>query len=69
MTTTSHFDSLDDLDKLVAMGMEEGMKQAQGQIDDIVAFLRTLSDGYSAYKPSPPTLAGSGTAPAPQSPN
>ncbi|TAJ46842.1 MAG: SRPBCC domain-containing protein [Herbiconiux sp.] len=37
MTTTSHFDSLDDLDKLVAMGMEEGMKQAQGQIDDIVA--------------------------------
>ena len=40
------------------------------EIDDIVAFLRTLSDGYSQYnKTSPMALAASGAAPTTQSPN
>ncbi|MBG6190598.1 uncharacterized protein YndB with AHSA1/START domain [Arthrobacter sp. CAN_A212] len=36
MTTVSSFESLDQLEKMVAMGMEEGIKQAMGQIDSIL---------------------------------
>jgi uncharacterized protein YndB with AHSA1/START domain len=37
MTLVSTFDSADALEKVLAMGMEEGMKQAMGQIDGILA--------------------------------
>lgn len=37
MTTVSHFASLEQLDQLVAMGMEEGMRQAAEQIDALLA--------------------------------
>jgi uncharacterized protein YndB with AHSA1/START domain len=36
MTTVSRFASLEDLERLVQMGMQEGMLQAMGQIDDIL---------------------------------
>jgi uncharacterized protein YndB with AHSA1/START domain len=37
MTTVSHFESLDLLERMVEMGMEEGMRLAMGQIDGILA--------------------------------
>ncbi|WP_433501988.1 SRPBCC family protein [Pseudonocardia halophobica] len=37
MTTVSTFTSLEDLEKLTAMGMEEGMREAMGQIDAVLA--------------------------------
>ncbi|WP_374947470.1 SRPBCC domain-containing protein [Agreia sp.] len=37
MTTLSQFVSLDQLEKLVEMGMQEGMTLAMGQIDDVLA--------------------------------
>ena len=40
MTMVSTFDSADALEKVLAMGMEEGMKQALGQIDAILAGFR-----------------------------
>ena len=43
LTTTTFFNSLDELAQLVNMGMEEGMRQAMGQIDDVLADLRTFA--------------------------
>ena len=40
LTTTSHFASLSELEQLIAMGMEEGTREAMGQIDAVVAGLR-----------------------------
>jgi uncharacterized protein YndB with AHSA1/START domain len=37
MTTVSTFPTLEDLEKLAAMGMEEGMRLAMGQIDAVLA--------------------------------
>jgi len=37
VTTTTTYGSAEDLEKVVGMGMEEGMTQATGQIDDILA--------------------------------
>jgi uncharacterized protein YndB with AHSA1/START domain len=37
MTTVSTFADTEQLEKLQAMGMEEGMRQAMGQIDDLLA--------------------------------
>jgi uncharacterized protein YndB with AHSA1/START domain len=37
MTIESHFPSLEALEQLVAMGMEEGLTQAVGQVDAILA--------------------------------
>jgi uncharacterized protein YndB with AHSA1/START domain len=37
MVIASQFPSLEAMEQLVAMGVEEGMKQALGQIDDILA--------------------------------
>ncbi len=37
MTIVSTFESADALEKVLAMGMEEGMKEALGQIDAILA--------------------------------
>ncbi|MCP3424852.1 SRPBCC family protein [Rothia sp. AR01] len=36
LTTTTYFDSLDQLEQLLAMGMREGMTAAMGQIDDVL---------------------------------
>jgi len=37
MTVTSRFASVEDMEKLLKMGMVEGMTQAMGQIDEILA--------------------------------
>ncbi|HWS57581.1 MAG TPA: SRPBCC domain-containing protein [Actinotalea sp.] len=37
MTVTSHFASVEHLDQLLAMGMEEGMTLAMGQLDEVLA--------------------------------
>ncbi len=37
MTFTAEFDSLEQMEQILAMGAEEGMIQALGQIDDILA--------------------------------
>jgi uncharacterized protein YndB with AHSA1/START domain len=37
MTTVSSFESADQLQKMLDMGMEEGMKEAMGQIDGVLA--------------------------------
>ena len=37
MTTRSTFESAGQLEQMLAMGMEEGMRQAMGQIDDVLA--------------------------------
>src|SRR6266550_1239782 len=37
MSIESHFPSTDAMEQLLAMGMQEGMKQAVGQIDAILA--------------------------------
>ncbi len=36
MTATSRFASIEQLDQLAAMGMEEGMREAMGQIDAVL---------------------------------
>ena len=37
MTTVSTFESAEQLEQMLAMGMEEGMRQAMGQIDEVLA--------------------------------
>jgi len=37
MTVVSNFESAEQLEQMMAMGMEEGMKEAMGQIDAILA--------------------------------
>ncbi|WP_291057691.1 SRPBCC domain-containing protein [Herbiconiux sp.] len=37
MTIVTSYESLDQLEQLIAMGMEEGMRQALGQIDALLA--------------------------------
>ncbi|AIY00915.1 hypothetical protein ART_1316 [Arthrobacter sp. PAMC 25486] len=37
MTITTTFESTEQMEKMVAMGMEEGMREAMGQIDAILA--------------------------------
>lgn len=43
LTTTAFFNSAEQLEQLVEMGMEEGMRLAMGQIDDVVADLRSFA--------------------------
>lgn len=43
VTTTTHFASLEELEQLVGMGMEEGLQAAMGQIDDVLADLRSFA--------------------------
>ena len=43
LTTTSSFDSADQLTQLVEMGMLEGTKQAMAQIDDVLADLAAFA--------------------------
>lgn len=45
MTNTTWFDSLADLEKVIGMGMEEGLVAAMGQIDDVVADLASFAAG------------------------
>lgn len=43
VTTTTYFSSSEELDKLLAMGMEEGMTLAMGQMDAVLDDLRTFA--------------------------
>jgi uncharacterized protein YndB with AHSA1/START domain len=45
LTTTTMFPSLEALEQLIGMGMEEGMRQAMGQIDDVLADLASFAAG------------------------
>ena len=45
VTTTTHFGSVDELDKLLEMGMEEGMREAMGQMDTVLADLTSFAAG------------------------
>ncbi len=44
-TSITHFPSIDAMEQLAAMGMEEGMRTAMGQIDAVLAGLREMSRG------------------------
>lgn len=45
LITTTHFGSLDQLEQLLGMGMEEGMTSAMGQIDQVLADLESFAVG------------------------
>lgn len=44
-TGVTHFPSLEDMERLVEMGMVEGMKSALGQMDDVLADLTSFAAG------------------------
>ena len=43
VTTVTHFDSSADLTRLMEMGLSEGLQQAMGQMDDVLADLRSFA--------------------------
>ena len=43
LTTTTFFNNVDELEQLTKMGMEEGMRQAMGQIDGVLDDLRSFA--------------------------
>lgn len=43
LTTTTFFNTVDELEQLVNMGMEEGMREAMGQIDAVLEDLRSFA--------------------------
>lgn len=43
--TTTHFDSAEDLQALLTMGMDEGLRAAMGQMDDVLADLASFAAG------------------------
>lgn len=45
LTTTTFFGSVEELEQLLEMGMEEGMRSAMSQIDDVVADLQSFAAG------------------------
>jgi uncharacterized protein YndB with AHSA1/START domain len=45
LVTTTHFGSLDQLEQLIEMGMEEGMASAMSQIDHVLADLESFAVG------------------------
>ena len=47
VTTTTHFGSVAELDQLISMGMEEGMRQAMGQMDEVLADLASFTAGLA----------------------
>ena len=47
VTTTTYFNSLPDLEQLLGMGMEEGMREAMGQMDDVLADLTSFAAGQA----------------------
>lgn len=44
---TTYFDSADQLQQLLEMGMEEGMREAMGQMDVVLADLRSFAHGVA----------------------
>ena len=48
LVTTTHFGSLDQLEQLLGMGMEEGMTSAMGQIDQVLADLASFAAGLGS---------------------
>lgn len=48
LTTTSRFDSVDQLEQLLAMGALEGTKEAMAQIDDVLADLASFASDRAA---------------------
>ena len=47
VTTTTYFGSLSDLEQLLAMGMDEGMREAMSQIDAVLADLTSFAAGQA----------------------
>jgi uncharacterized protein YndB with AHSA1/START domain len=45
VSTTTHFPSADALEQLLGMGMEEGMRSAMSQMDDVLADLSAFAAG------------------------
>jgi uncharacterized protein YndB with AHSA1/START domain len=45
VTTTTHFNSVADLEHLLAIGMEQGMTEAMGQMDAVLADLASFAAG------------------------
>ncbi|MFV0287589.1 MAG: SRPBCC family protein [Demequina sp.] len=45
LVTTTHFNSAEELEQLLGMGMEEGMTSAMGQIDAVLADLTSFAAG------------------------
>jgi uncharacterized protein YndB with AHSA1/START domain len=45
VTTTTYFDSVDELEQLLQMGMEQGMREAMGQMDEVLANLTSFAAG------------------------
>lgn len=43
LTTTTHFNTAEQLAQLLEMGMEQGLRQAMEQMDDVLADLRTFA--------------------------
>ncbi len=43
VTCTTHFNSADDLANLIEMGMEQGLREAMAQMDDVLADLATFA--------------------------
>jgi uncharacterized protein YndB with AHSA1/START domain len=48
VTTTSYFNSADELEQLLSMGMEEGLRFAMGQMDAVLADLRSFATDMPA---------------------
>lgn len=47
VTTTTHFTSLADLEQLLGMGMEDGLREAMGQMDAVLADLTSFVAGQA----------------------
>ena len=47
VTTTTYFHSLADLEQLLEMGMEEGLREAMGQMDEVLADLTSFAAGQA----------------------
>ena len=47
VTTTTYFSSLADLERLLEMGMEEGLREAMGQMDAVLADLASFAAGQA----------------------
>ena len=47
LVTTTHFGSLEELEQLIEMGMEDGMRSAMSQIDDVVTDLSSFAAGLA----------------------
>jgi uncharacterized protein YndB with AHSA1/START domain len=47
--TTTHFNSMEELEQLVSMGMEEGMREAMGQMDSVLADLASFASAKPTW--------------------